>query len=300
MCLQLCKAAYFTNNTSLWNYVSFQISSECSHSYMEKKEERNYFLSVLKDLPLPSPPWLLPCREQAVHATRVSENVKGACDSTFNVCCFSVPSSVFVSWGCTQAKPRKDFEQPSENPPPLCPGSWSCGTMRRKKKSTMGLLLKGMLLAWTHVSMDDRDEKKRQTSISVILISTNADIHKDLISIDWGATSNSGGVRGRGSCTALLTALAPPQCSYSELRNIVVAPGLVGLLCCCITTIGLHSMPCRGNTQGPIFSEVAIEDLTLWTVLKCQKEMRSWQIHSFPIIWVFSSCTGSHMPDCHR
>lgn len=145
----------------------------------------------------------------------------------------------------------------------------------------MGLLLKRILLAWTHVSMDDRDEKKRQTSISVILISTNADIHKDLISIDWGTTSNSGGVRGRGSCTALLTALAPPQCSYSELRNIVVAPVLVGLLCCCITTVGLHSMPCRGNTQGPIFSEVAIEDLTLWTVLICQKKWEADRyIHS--------------------
>lgn len=133
-CLQLCKAAYFTNNTSLWDYASLQISLECSHSYMEKKDERNNFLSVFKDLPLPSPPWPLPCREQAVHATRVSENGKGACDSTFNVCCFSMPSSVFVSWGCTQAKPRKDFEQPSENPPPLCPGSWSCGTIRRNKK----------------------------------------------------------------------------------------------------------------------------------------------------------------------
>lgn len=42
------------------------------------------------------------------------------------------------------------------------------------------------------------------------------------------------------------------------------------------------------------------EDPTSWWALTCQKEMWSWQIYSFPIIWVFCSHIDSQMQGCHR
>lgn len=54
VCLQLCKAACFTNIR-----LELCVPSDLLRVFpflQEKKEERNYFLSVLKDLPLPSPP----------------------------------------------------------------------------------------------------------------------------------------------------------------------------------------------------------------------------------------------------
>lgn len=61
-----------------------------------------------------------------------------------------------------------------------------------------------------------------------------------------------------GVCTAAFTVLATPLCSCSGLWNTAVAPGLVGLLCYCITTIGPHSTLYRGNTQGPNIQQLRI------------------------------------------
>lgn len=68
-----------------------------------RRAERSHFLTELKDTPCPHP------HGQAEYTARVSENGKEPCDSAFNVCCFSMPSSVFVSWGCAQSPAKKRF-----------------------------------------------------------------------------------------------------------------------------------------------------------------------------------------------
>lgn len=138
-------------------------------------------------------------------------------------------------------------------------------------KSTVGFLVKRILLASADVSTKGIDQKNKQTSISVILISINADSHKDFISIGWDATSSidSPGI------TTMFIAWVTKHCGCSRLSGFA-------LLLHCKYWTSQHPMQ-RKHTR------VQSSAVTFWNVLICQKEIWSWRIYSLPSIWNFHS-----------
>lgn len=150
-------------------------------------------------------------------------------------------------------------------------------------KSTVGFLVKRILLASADVSTKGIDQKNKQTSISVILISINADSHKDFISIGWDATSST----DSPGITTMFIAWVTKHCGCSRLSGFA-------LLLHCKYWTSQHPMQ-RKHTR--------VQSSAGTHFLKCinmsERNMKLTDIFitqymklPFP--------AGSQMPHCHR